>query len=315
LEAGESVAIVDNLFRGWKELVDELTKKYGAGKLKFYKIDLKDREAIEKVMLEVKPTGVMHFGALCLVNESMEHPEMYFENNVGGTLNLLLAMEKAGVKNLVFSSTCAVYGETKYLPVDEKHPTDPVNPYGESKLMAEKEIKWFSQLKGLNYVIFRYFNVAGAADDGSIGDSKKPSQLLMQNAVRGALNIEPFSLTCPNVPTRDGTPVRDYIHVMDLAEAHVAALNYLAGGGQSEIINLGTGSGNTVLEIVEAVKKVTGVDFEVGKAEPRKGEYAEIYANNTKAKEVLGWQPKRGIKEAVETLVAWYKKRPQGWSY
>jgi UDP-glucose 4-epimerase len=315
LEAGETVAIVDSLVRGWKELVDELTKKYGEEKVKFYQIDLKNREEIERVMEEVKPTGVMHFGALCLVNESMEKPELYFENNVGGTLNLLVAMEKAGVKNLVFSSTCAVYGETQYLPVDEKHATNPVNPYGESKLLAEKEIKWFGALKGINYVIFRYFNVAGAADDGSIGDSKKPSQLLMQNAVRGALGIEPFSLTCPSVPTRDGTPVRDYIHVVDLAGAHVKALKYLADGGSSEIINLGTGKGNTVLEIVEAVKKGTGVDFEVGKAEPRKGEYAEIYANNTKAKEVLGWEPQRGIDKAVESLVTWYKNRPQGWSY
>ena len=184
----------------------------------------------------------------------MENPQKYFTNNVCGSQNLLSAMLDSGVNKIVFSSTCAVYGETTYVPVDEKHPTRPANPYGSSKLMIEMFLDWYSKLKDLNYIILRYFNVCGASDDGVIGDSKKPSSLLMQNAVRGALGIEPFYLTCPEVDTPDGTPIRDYINVVDLNEAHILALNYLQKGGKSEIVNLGTGNGNSVLEIVKEVQ-------------------------------------------------------------
>ncbi len=312
LERGDKVLVIDNLFRGYKQLYEVFRAQYGKDKLYFEKVDLLNKNGLARVFSKYRISGVLHFAALCLVNESVEKPEMYFENNNVGTLNLLVAMKQAGVKSLVFSSTCAVYGETQYLPVDENHPTNPVNPYGESKLISERMIRWFG---GLNYVIFRYFNVAGAADDGSIGDSKRPSQLLMQNAVRGALGIEPFSLTCPKVQTRDGTPVRDYVNVMDLAEGHVIAYDYLTNGGKSEVINLGSGVGTSVLEIVTMVKEIVGVNFEVGRAEPRKGEYAEIYASNRKAKAVLGWEPKRSLKESVQSLVTWYKSRPKGWDY
>lgn len=315
LEKGYEVAIVDSLFRGYREVVDVLVKKYGQAKVSFYEVDLRDKEKLDLVVKKVAPVGVLHFAALCLVNESMEQPELYFENNDMGTLNLLNVLKNNQVKNLVFSSTCAVYGESQYLPVDEKHPTKPSNPYGESKLIAEEMIKWFGKIYGLKYTIFRYFNVAGAAADGLIGDSKKPSQLLMQNAVRGALGIEPFKLTCPEVKTPDTTPIRDYINVLDLAEAHVLAFEYLYNGGGSEIFNLGTGKGNSVMEIINQVKMITGADFPVERGEARKGEYAEIYANIGKAKSILGWEPKRTIKESVESLVAWYKNKPRGWGY
>jgi len=175
-------------------------------------------------------------------------------------------------------------------------------------------IRWFGKIYDMNYVIFRYFNVAGASDDGSIGDSKKPSQLLVQNAVRGALAIEPFRLTCPKVETKDGTPIRDYINVVDLVEAHEMALGYLNDDKESEIFNLGTGCGNSVLEIVEAVKKITGAKFEIGKGEARKGEYAEIYANIDKVVDKLGWKPKRTLTDSVKSLRGWYKKHPNGWT-
>ena len=243
----------------------------------------------------------------------MDKPEKYFKNNVFGSLNLITEMLANNVKNIIYSSTSEVYGESMYEPVDERHPLNPATPYGASKMMGEDILKWFAKLKGLNYVILRYFNVCGASDDGIIGDSKKPSTLLVQNAVRGALNIEPFYLTCPKVNTDDGTPIRDYINVVDLNEAHILAFNHLLNGGENEEINLGTGTGNSVLEVVEKVQKVTGVTFGLKRAEPRKGEVAEKYADIRKAKKILGWEPKRTIEDSVESLVKWYKKHPKGW--
>ena len=315
LEKGDRVIVIDNLFRGFKEAVDTLQKEYGKENLTFYKADLKNGEDIDKILKKEKPDGIMHFAALCLVNESVEKPEDYFENNVYGSLNLLKAMIGNKINNIVFSSTCAVYGESQYLPVDEKHPLIPTNPYGESKLLVEKILKWFDECHGLRYTILRYFNVSGSSSDGLIGDSKKPSQLLVQNAVRGALGIEPFNLTCPKVKTKDGSPIRDYINVEDLVEAHRIALERLISKKSSEIFNLGTGKGNSVLEVINQVKKITGSDFLVGKVEARKGEYAEIYANISKAKKILGWKPKRTIKDSVNSLVKWYKNHPKGWKY
>ncbi len=315
LQKGYKVAVLDNLFRGYGEVVEVLAEKYGEESVSLYNVDLRERSKVEEVIKEVRPEGVLHFAALCLVNESMEDPGLYFENNDLGTLNLLEVLRKAGVDKLVFSSTCAVYGESHYLPVDEKHPTNPSNPYGQSKLIAEEMIRWFGKIYGLKYAIFRYFNVAGADEEGVIGDSKRPSQLLMQNAVRGALGIEPFKLTCPKVDTPDTTPIRDYVNVLDLGEAHILAFEYLVNGGASETFNLGTGRGNSVLEIVNKVKEITGVDFPVERGEARKGEYAQIYADITKVKEILGWQPKRTIGDSVEALVKWYKNRPSGWSH
>lgn len=216
------------------------------------------------------------------------------------------------VKKLVFSSTCAVYGDAKYVPIDEKHPTEPENPYGESKLIIEKTLKWYDRQCGLKYVVLRYFNVCGASDDGVIGDSKKPSVLLIQNAVRGALGIEPFKLTCPKVGTKDGTPIRDYINVVDLSLAHLKALDYI-NNNQSDVFNLGTGKGNSVLEIVNAVQAKTKVKFDIGKAVPRQGESKELRADITKAKKYLKWEPIRTIADSIDSLVKWYKIHPKGW--
>jgi len=315
LEKKNQVIVIDNLYRGHKQVVEVLQKKFGKENLKFYLADLKDFDKISQILKKEKPNGVMHFAALCLVNESMEKPEDYFENNVCGSLNLLKAMAANKTKNIVFSSTCAVYGESQYLPVDEKHPLKPTNPYGESKLMVERILPWFKEIHNLKYCILRYFNVSGAASDGMIGDSKKPSQLLVQNAVRGALKIQSFKLTCPKVKTKDGTPIRDYINVEDLVKAHALALNYLIKGGKSNIFNLGTGKGNSVLEVVKQVQETTGVKFKITKGKPRQGEYAKIYANINKAKRVLKWRPKKTIKESVLSLLKWYQAHPQGWQY
>lgn len=310
------VVAIDNFSTGYRQPLELLQKKFGIERLQFYQTDLvKDWP---KSAREFNFDVVIHYAASCLVDESMKNPEKYFQNNVIGSLNLIQTMLKFGVKNLVFSSTCAVYGEAQYVPIDENHPTKPTNPYGESKRMIEKMIEWFGKLKGLNYVILRYFNVCGASDDGLIGDSKKPSSLLVQNAVRGALGIEEFHLTCPEVDTPDKTPIRDYINVVDLNEAHMLAvkkLESLNDGRLTEIINLGTGAGNSVLEIVNQVELITGKKIERKKGATRQGEYAKMIASIEKAKKILGWQPKRTIKDSVSSLIKWYNNHPKGWDY
>lgn len=312
LQNGYEVVALDNFSTGYKKPLAVLQEKFGKEKLRWYKADLHD----DLSPIFDKETGVeavIHYAASCLVDESMKNPEKYFFNNVGGSQNLLSTIIKHNIPNIVFSSTCAVYGEAEYVPVDEKHSTNPANPYGESKRMIEKIMEWYGELKDLKFVILRYFNVCGASDDGLIGDSKKPSTLLMQNAVRGALGIEPFYLTCPEVETPDRTPIRDYVNVVDLNEAHLAAVSYLLSGGKSEIINLGTGTGNSVLEIVNKVKEVTGKEFTFEKTTPREGEYAKMIASISKAESVLGWKPKRNVEDSVRSLVTWYTSHPNGW--
>jgi UDP-glucose 4-epimerase len=310
LEKGYKVVVLDNLSRGWKESLEILGR---LGSLEFVKGDLRKKRDIEKVFEKYKISAVLHFAALCSVNESMEQPELYFENNVLGSFNLLEAMRKARVKKIIFSSTCATYGETKYLPVDERHPQEPANPYGESKLLVEKMLKWYGELHGFQYVILRYFNVCGAASDGSIGDSKKPSLLLLQNAVRGAMGIEPFFLTCPTVKTPDKTPIRDYIDVEDLVAAHFSAFQYLNQDGKSEILNLGNGRGYSVGEIVSEVEKTFQIKMPREHGATRKGEYAAIYADPRRARRVLKWKTKKTLQDSIESLRKWYENRPAGY--
>lgn len=314
LEKGYEVVALDNFTTGHRQPLEQLIKKYGEEKLRFYAKDL-NTDLSPLFRIENNIEVVVHYASSCDVNESMTHPERYFSNNVVGAHNLLQAMQTAQINKILFSSTCAVYGEAQYVPVDEKHITNPSNPYGESKLMVEKMIEWYGRLKGLSYVVLRYFNVCGGTDDGSIGDSKKPSRHLVQNAVRGALGIEPFYLTCPTVDTPDKTPIRDYVNVVDLNEAHVLAVEHILRAGNNEIINIGTGSGNSVLEIVNEVQKETGKTFDFSKSQARSGEYAKMIASIDKVQNVLGWKPKRSMKHSVASLVTWYKEHPNGWEY
>lgn len=310
LEKGFPVVVIDNFLRGYHEPL-EILKKYGD--IFIEEADLLDAPAIKKIFEKHDIAEVVHFAALCSVNESVEEPERYLRNNVEGTRNLLEAMLSVGVKNIIFSSTCAVYGETKILPVDEMHPTNPVNPYGESKLAAENLIREYREKHDFHFVIFRYFNVCGAAGNGVIGDSKKPSPHLLQNAVRGAMGISPFFYTCATVDTPDGTPIRDYVDVEDLVRAHYLGYQYLVDGGESETFNLGNGRGYSVKEIVSETEKSFGTTIEKSQDEPRKGEYAWIYANPNKAKEILAFTPEKSLANSIESLRLWYTGHPQGY--
>ena len=312
LQKGYEVIAMDNFSTGFRQPLELLEKKFSSNPRRVYEVDLKND--LSPIFKKESPIEVVvHYAASCVVDESMKYPEKYFSNNVCGSLNLLQAMDKYNVKRIIFSSTCATYGEAEYFPIDEKHPLKPSSPYGVSKKMVEEMIQWFGKLKGMQYCILRYFNVCGASDDGLIGDSKKPSTLLVQNAVRGALGIEKFFITCPEVDTPDKTPIRDYADVVDLNEAHLKAVEYLINGGNSEIINLGTGTGDSVLEIVNEVQKVTGVKFTLEKTTPREGDDAKKIAAIEKAKKILDWQPKRTINDSIQSLVKWYKIHPNGW--
>lgn len=311
LKAGYNVVGLDNFQTGYRRPIEILKERHKEN-FKFYETDLKsDLSLIFKENLDI--TVVVHYAASCVVDESMKNPGKYFSNNIDGTTNLLTTMDDYNVKKIIFSSTCAVYGEEEYAPIDEKHPLSPTSPYGSSKKMAEEVIQWFGKLKGFQYVILRYFNVCGASEDGTIGDSKKPSTLLVQNAVRGALGIEKFYLTCPEVDTPDKTPIRDYIDVVDLNEAHLKAIEYLLKRDQSEIINLGTEKGDSVLEIVNEVKRLTGINIPIEKANIRQGDDSRKIANIEKAKIILGWKPRKTIKDSINSLLVWYKAHPNGW--
>jgi len=312
LKNGYQVVGIDNFQTGYKRPIEILQERY-EDKFKFYEADLKsDLSPIFKS--EAAFDAVVHYAASCVVDESMKNLYKYFNNNPNSTLNLLETMDKFSVKKIVFSSTCALYGDAKYVPLDEKHPTNPNNVYGESKLMAEKIIQWYSQLKDFDYIIFRYFNVSGASEDGVFGYSKHPSTHLTENAVKASLGIVPFYLTYQKMETSDGSPIRDYVNVLDLNEAHMKAVEYLTKGGSSQFINLGTGTGNSVLEIVNKVQELTGKKFDVKASDkPREGEAPKLVASIDKAKKILGWEPKRTIEDSVKSLLIWYKNHPQGW--
>lgn len=315
LAAGHEVVGVDALFRGFREPQELLQKEFGEARFRFYENDV-SKDAASVFAAEPGIDAVVHFAAYCNVGESEKRPGLYFQNNVGGVVALLEAMKAARVDKLVFSSTCATYGFPEYVPIDEKHPLkETASPYGESKAMAERVIQWYAKLFGLKYAMLRYFNICGATDDAAFGDSKKPSFHLMQNAVRAALGLASFQFNYTEVDTPDGSPIRDYINVVDLAEAHVKAVEYLAKGGASEIVNIGTGLGNSVMEIVNTVERLTGVSFDKSVGERRAGDADRAVADNRKAKELLGWAPSRSIEQSVQTLLDWYKRRPEGWHY
>lgn len=284
LEAEDfEVVIVDNLSRGHREAVPD--------NLPFYLGNIGDRDLIRRILNEHPITACMHFSAFAYVGESVEKPQMYFENNFVQTAALLDELIAAGVKQFVFSSTCATYGEPHTIPIDEKHPQNPTNPYGWSKLFVERMLSAYDAAYDLRFVALRYFNAAGAT--AACKEKHDPETHLIPLAIASANGeIPELSVFGDDYPTPDGTAIRDYIHVSDLAKAHILAVSYLADGGKSEFINLGNGDGYSVREVVDVVSRVVGREVPVRIAPRRAGDPSQLIANASYAKEILGWQPK-----------------------
>lgn len=298
---GYETVVFDNLSYGHREAV-----KWGH----FVQGDLKNLEEIEEVFRKFKIDAVFHFAAYAYVGESVEKPEKYYYNNVANTLNLLHAMRKHGCKKIIFSSTCATYGEPKKIPITESMPQEPVNPYGASKLMVERIFKDYSKAYGLNFVVLRYFNAAGADPEGEIGESHSPETHIIPLVLDAASGKrEDIKVFGTDYDTEDGSCVRDYIHVYDLATAHLQALHYLEQGKESEFFNLGNELGTSVFQVIDAVRRVTGQEFKVMRAARRPGDPAKLVGSSHKAQEILGWIPVYGdIDQIVEHAWKWHKK-------
>ena len=307
IEKGEEVVIVDNLQTGHRGAIH--------ARAKFYEGDIRDCAVLDAIFTENEIEAVIHFAANSLVGESMEQPLLYFNNNVYGMQVLLEAMVRHGVDKIVFSSTAAVYGEPKRVPILEDDATEPTNTYGETKLTMEKMMKWVSRADGVRYVSLRYFNAAGALSDGSIGEDHKtethliPLILQVPNGKRAHITIYGDDYKTP-----DGTCLRDYIHVVDLADAHVLALEYLRKGGESDIFNLGNGQGFSVKEMIAAAEKATGKKIAAEIGARRAGDPAQLIASSDKARRVLGWQPRFiDVEEIIATAWKWHEKHPAGY--
>lgn len=304
LKAGHEITVFDNLVYGHKE---SITCPLIVG-------DLLHKEEIAAVFEKEKFDGVIHFAAYTASGESMKEPAKYFENNIQGGLNLLEEMRKHSVDKIVFSSTAAVYGFVGKLPLTEDQEKKPSSVYGQSKLMFETVLEWYNQLFGIGSIRLRYFNAAGASLDGSIGEDHTPETHLIPIMMQVALGIREKQIIFGNdYKTKDGTNVRDYIHILDLASAHQKALDYLSSNKVSEAFNVGTGNGYSNLEIVEMVKKVTGKDFPVEIGPRRPGDADALYADNSKIKKVLGWEPKYSdLETIIKTAWNWHKSHPNG---
>ena len=308
LEQGKDVIVFDSLELGHIETIETL-KKYG--NLKFIKGNLKNIDDIRGAfMLNKGIDAVVHFAAYSQVAESVKNPQKYYYNNVYGTLNLLNAMLEFGVKKIVFSSTAATYGEPVYTPIDENHPQKPINPYGMSKLMIEKIMDDYDRAYGLKSVRLRYFNVAGADSKTRIGEWHEPETHLIPNVLKATAD-KTFKMFGTDYDTVDGTCVRDYINVEDLADAHIKALEYLKNGGETNYLNLGTKDGNSVKEVFAVCEDVKGQKIPLEICPRREGDPAALVADNSKAKSILNWNPKNNLEYSVKTAYEWEKVLPK----
>lgn len=306
LEKSTEILIFDNLSTGHKKTIDTLSKY---GKLQFVQGDLLDKDALDKLFKNYKIDAVIHFAAFSQVGESVKNPEKYYINNVCGTLNLLSAMLKYNVKKIVFSSTAATYGEPEYTPIDESHPQNPINPYGQTKLMIEKIMDDYDKAYGLKSVRLRYFNVAGADRDARIGEAHNPETHLIPNILKSTFSTgKTFEMYGDDYDTKDGTCVRDYINIEDLVDAHLLSLEYLNKGGKTDFFNLGTNNGNTVKEVFNICKQVTEKNIDVKMMPKREGDPASLVANNQKAQNLLNWQPKNDLEFSIKKAYEWEKK-------
>jgi len=304
-QAGYQVLILDNLVYGHRDLVEKVLKT------PLIEGSTLDKGLLKRIFTDHDISAVMHFSAYAYVGESVTNPSKYYENNVMGTLSLLDAMVEAEVKNFVFSSTCATYGVPQELPIPENHPQNPINPYGATKLMVERILTDYDKAYDLKSVCFRYFNAAGAHPEGFLGEDHNPETHLIPLVLQTALGKrQAIYIFGTDYPTPDGTCVRDYIHVSDLADAHILGLEYLLNGGESAKFNLGNGNGFSVRQVIDAAGRVTGQTIPVIEAERRPGDPPELVGGSQRAKEILGWDPKYSD---IDTILAhawrWHQKR------
>jgi UDP-glucose 4-epimerase len=304
-QAGYNVVILDNLVYGHRDLVEKVLQ------VELIVGDTGDRALLDHLFKTRDITAVMHFSAYAYVGESVTDPAKYYHNNVLGTLTLLEAMLTASVKKFVFSSTCATYGTPEFVPIPENHPQNPINPYGATKLMVERILSDFDVAYGFKSVRFRYFNAAGANPSGLLGEDHNPETHLIPLVLMTALGKrESISIFGTDYPTPDGTCIRDYIHVNDLADAHILGLEYLLEGGDSEVFNLGNGSGFSVREVIAAAQEVTGISIAVEERDRRPGDPPILIGTSEKARTILGWQPQySSIKDIVAHAWQWHQKR------
>lgn len=308
IENGEDVAIIDNLQTGHIKAVHP--------KARFYKGDIRNREFLDSVFAKEKIDAVIHFAAYSLVGESMEKPLKYYENNLCGTKILLDSMVANGINKIVFSSTAATYGEPESLPILETDKTEPTNPYGETKLAMEKMFKWVGRAHNINFVSLRYFNACGAHVSGEIGEDHAVETHLIPLILQVPNNKrEHIYIFGDDYNTKDGTCIRDYIHVTDLAQAHILAVKYLRNGGNSDIFNLGNGIGFSVKEVIETARKATGHPIPAQISPRRAGDPAKLIASSEKARKILGWKPEHAeLEEIIATAWNWHKKHPNGYN-
>lgn len=306
IDNGEDVVIIDNLLTGHEEAVHP--------KARFYKGDIRDKEFLDSVFKKEKIDAVIHFATSSLVGESMEKPLKYYDNNLCGTKILLDSMVEHGIDKIVFSSTAAVYGEPERIPILETDKTEPTNTYGETKLSMEKMFKWVGKAHGLRYVSLRYFNACGAHVSGKIGEDHNPESHLIPLILQVPNGKREFiSIFGEDYQTKDGTCIRDYIHVTDLAQAHILAVKYLQNGGESDIFNLGNGIGFSVKEVIETARRVTQNAIPAKVTPRRAGDPAKLIASSDKAKKVLGWKPQHAeLDEIISTAWNWHKNHPDG---
>lgn len=311
IKNGYDVVGFDSLETGTIQAVEALKNFEAPAKfVDFIKGDLKNPSEIESVFEKHKIDAVVHFAAFSIVPESVQKPFEYYKNNVGGTINLLGAMLKNNVKKIVFSSTCATYGEPQYVPIDEKHPQNPLTPYGNSKYFIERILHDFEKAYGFKSVIFRYFNVAGASIECVIGENHNPETHLIPNVLKSAISSgKEFSLYGNDYPTKDGTAVRDYINVCDLCVAHRLGLEYLQRENKSQIFNLGTENGHSVKEVFDACEKIANKEIPLKICPRRDGDPSSLIANASKVKEILNWQALTPLENSVKTAYEWEKKQ------
>ncbi len=304
-ERGDKVVVMDSLVTGHLQSVHP--------KAKFFLGDVRNRKDLITVFQENKFDAVVHFAAFIEVGESVSNPLKYFDNNSAGMITLLEVMRDFKVGRLVFSSTAAVYGEPRNIPILEDDPKEPTSPYGESKLIMERVMKWTGEAHGIRWVSLRYFNVGGALPGGTIGEDHNPESHLIPLILRVPMGLrESISIYGDDYPTPDGTCIRDYLYIMDLADAHLKALDYLAKGGKSVICNLGNGKGFSVKEMIETARSVTGHPLPVVVTPRRPGDPARLVASSDRARKVLGWKPKTGIEKIIATAWEWHSKHPRG---